>query len=43
MRRVGRTIVLVARREINRTDWFPMDLWREMGDLGVFRITVNEE
>jgi len=29
--------------EIDRTDQFPMDLWRKMGDLGVLGITVPEE
>ena len=29
--------------EIDRTDQFPMDLWRKMGDLGVLGITVDEE
>jgi len=28
---------------IDRTDQFPMDLWRKMGDLGVLGITVKEE
>ncbi len=29
--------------EIDRTDRFPMDLWRKMGALGVLGITVEEE
>jgi len=29
--------------EIDRTDTFPADLWRKMGDLGVLGITVEEE
>ena len=29
--------------EIDRSDQFPMDLWRKMGDLGVLGITVPEE
>ena len=28
--------------EIDRSDQFPMDLWRKMGDLGVLGITVPE-
>ena len=29
--------------EIDKTDQFPMDLWRKMGSLGVLGITVGEE
>jgi isovaleryl-CoA dehydrogenase len=29
--------------EIDRSDQFPMDLWRKMGDLGVLGITVEED
>ena len=29
--------------EIDKTDQFPMDLWRKMGSLGVLGITVDEE
>ncbi|MDK3025730.1 isovaleryl-CoA dehydrogenase [Cupriavidus taiwanensis] len=29
--------------EIDRTDQFPMDAWKQMGDLGVLGITVAEE
>src|SRR4051794_11157558 len=29
--------------EMDRTDQFPMDLWRKMGELGVLGITVPEE
>jgi isovaleryl-CoA dehydrogenase len=29
--------------EIDRSDQFPMDLWRKMGDLGVLGVTVEEE
>ena len=28
--------------EIDRSDQFPMDLWRKMGDLGVLGITVPD-
>ena len=29
--------------EIDRSDRFPMDLWKKMGDLGVLGITVSDE
>jgi isovaleryl-CoA dehydrogenase len=29
--------------EIDRTDQFPMELWRKLGDLGVLGITVSDE
>ena len=28
--------------EIDRSDQFPMDLWRKMGDLGILGVTVDE-
>ncbi len=29
--------------EIDRSDQFPMDLWKKMGDLGLLGVTVDEE
>ena len=29
--------------EIDRSDQFPMDLWKKMGDLGVLGISVDQE
>ncbi len=30
-------------QEIDKTDQFPMDLWKKMGDVGVLGVTVEEE
>lgn len=29
--------------EVDRSDQFPMDLWRKFGDLGVLGMTADEE
>src|SRR5262245_19140714 len=34
--------ILPRAAEIDRTNQFPMDLWRKMGDLGLLGITVEE-
>src|ERR1700742_5035398 len=41
----GFSAVEIAPRaaEIDRTNQFPMDLWRKFGDLGVLGVTVPEE
>ncbi len=43
VREFAQTEIAPRAAEIDRTDQFPMDLWRKMGDLGVLGITVGEE
>jgi isovaleryl-CoA dehydrogenase len=42
VRDFAQTEIAPRAAEIDRTDQFPMDLWRKMGDLGVLGITVPE-
>jgi isovaleryl-CoA dehydrogenase len=42
VRDFSQTEIAPRAEEIDRSDQFPMDLWRKMGDLGVLGITVPE-
>ncbi|MDE2415950.1 MAG: isovaleryl-CoA dehydrogenase [Comamonadaceae bacterium] len=43
VREFSQTEIAPRAAEIDRTDQFPMDLWRKFGDLGVLGITVSEQ
>jgi isovaleryl-CoA dehydrogenase len=43
VREFAQTEIAPRAAEIDRSDQFPMDLWRKMGDLGVLGITVGED
>jgi isovaleryl-CoA dehydrogenase len=43
VRDFAQTEIAPRAAEIDRTDRFPMELWRRMGDLGVLGVTVAEE
>ncbi|MEI6661785.1 MAG: acyl-CoA dehydrogenase family protein, partial [Comamonadaceae bacterium] len=43
VREFAQTEIAPRAAEIDRSDQFPMDLWRKMGDIGVLGITVGEE
>ena len=43
VREFSQTEIAPRAAEIDRSDQFPMDLWRKMGDIGVLGITVGEE
>jgi isovaleryl-CoA dehydrogenase len=43
VRDFAQTEVAPLAAEIDRTDQFPMHLWKKMGDLGVLGVTVEEE
>ena len=42
VRDFAQTEIAPRAAEIDRSDQFPMDLWRKMGSLGVLGITVDE-
>ncbi|MGZ3253026.1 MAG: isovaleryl-CoA dehydrogenase [Burkholderiaceae bacterium] len=39
----AQTEIAPRANEIDRTDQFPMDVWKKMGDLGILGITAEEE
>ncbi len=41
--RFAQTEIAARAAEIDRSDQFPMDLWRKMGALGILGITVDEQ
>src|SRR3954468_14939288 len=43
VREFARSEIAPRAAEADRSDQFPMDLWRKMGELGVLGITVPEE
>jgi isovaleryl-CoA dehydrogenase len=43
VRQFAQAEIMPRAGEIDRTDRFPMDLWKKMGGLGVLGITVEEE
>ncbi|MDH1903878.1 isovaleryl-CoA dehydrogenase [Comamonas aquatica] len=43
VREFAQTEIAPRAAEIDKTDQFPMDLWRKFGDLGVLGITVPEQ
>src|SRR5688572_28606796 len=42
VRHFAQTEIAPLAAEIDRSDQFPMDLWRKMGELGVLGVTVEE-